>query len=111
MDADIAPTALGQGSLTLPPNIQLNYVGHVGGDAHSFYYRGNGGAYAVITCRSSRAGGGRCNGHARDPAGSSFVLEYCGHYGHVWKQPDMDKFDDNELWEVRDVNTLGIYNR
>ena len=100
--ADITPTSLGRGSLALPPNIVLQYVGHVGADKRSFYYRGGGGgAYAVITCRSGGGRSGHCNGQAKDATGGSFVLEYCGRQGHVWKQPDMGAFSDNEIWQVR----------
>jgi hypothetical protein len=70
--ADIKPTMLGHRKLFLPAtNTQLNFVGHVGSDNMTYYYRGaKGGAYAAISCKEGGLNGsmaGSCNGQVGCP--------------------------------------------
>ena len=94
--ADIQPAALDQGgSIGLPNDIVVTFVHHVGANSRSFYYEGEEGASATITCSHNEAKGG-CHGEATNADGETFVLEYCGEQGHVWKQPNMDAWGEDE---------------
>jgi hypothetical protein len=82
--------------LTLPNNIIVKYEGHVGDNKRSFSYVSSKAttdmASAVITCSQDRLS---CHGQASNDNGDTYVLEYCGDEGHVWKQYS-DDLDDRE---------------
>ena len=91
--ASILPSALGkQGSIELPNNIVLKYAGNEGGNKRSYSYLGGEGARATITCSQDK----QCYGNAMNAESESFVLEYCGEVGHVWKQLNTEEMRDEE---------------
>ena len=52
-----------QGSIALPNDIVVTYVGHIGNNKNSFSYAGEEGASATITCTPDQEKGG-CHGQA-----------------------------------------------
>ena len=52
-----------QGSIALPNDIVVTYVGHIGNNKNSFSYAGEEGASATITCNPDQEKGG-CHGQA-----------------------------------------------
>jgi hypothetical protein len=105
--ADIKPAALGKpGTIALPNDIVVTFVGNVGSNSHSYSYTNEEGGYAVITCSEDDKGG--CHGQAVTDDGESYVLEYCGDQGHVWKEPNVEDVPDEEpILEPEDEGLVG----
>jgi Metallo-peptidase family M12B Reprolysin-like len=108
--ANIQPAALGQPgrSIGLPNNIVVSFVRHIGDNEQAFYYENNEGASATITCSGKEEDEEQeeeqeeedqdmgCHGQATNGVGETFVLEYCGDEGHVWKQANVTLLADSE---------------
>ena len=70
------------------------------GDSRTFHYVDPEGTSADATFTCDQAGG--CHGLATDADGESYVLEYCGSQGHVWKRPNTESLDEGDDTESLD---------
>ena len=75
---------LGDESIGLPGGFVLDFERNVNNDPNSFKYSSMDGE-AVITYNPNTKG---LHGHALSSKGDSYVIEYCGAVGHVWKTID-----------------------
>jgi len=76
---------LGQDVVHLPGSIKLNLKGKTPGNSNGYHYESSEGD-AVLTLNPKTKG---LHGHAQTSDGHSYVLEYCGANGHVWKLMDI----------------------
>merc|ERR1712242_275215 len=87
---------LDDSEINLPGGLTLNFLNRVSGNSNSFHYGSEDGE-AVITMN---AAGNGLHGHATTADGHSFVLEFCGVDGHVWKKIDVDNMPGDEGVEL-----------
>ena len=94
---NIDPSRLGGGILLLPKNVRLTLdPKSPDGTYHYIDPRGTS-ADAIFTCNEKDDS---CHGQATDADGESYVLEYCGSQGHVWKQSNADSLYDSHCEPV-----------
>ena len=76
------------------------------GDSRTFHYVDPEGTSADASFTCDQDGG--CHGLATDADGESYVLEYCGSQGHVWKRPNTESLDkeDEPVWSGLDTSNL-----
>ena len=84
-NANVNLKNLGASEIDLPGSLTLNFVNIVSGNTNSYHYASDDGE-AVITMNAE---GNGLHGHATSADGESYVLEYCGAGGHVWKSMDV----------------------
>ena len=82
--ADVHPDSLTDGEIKLPGDLVLSFKNYINNSPNSYFYGSNDGE-AVITFNPNTNG---FFGHAMTADGGSYVLEFCGAYGHVWKSYD-----------------------
>jgi len=91
----------GGGDLLLPNNLRLTLSREMlTGDSRTFHYVDPEGTSADATFTCDQDGG--CHGLATDADGESYVLEYCGSQGHVWKRPNTESLDEGDDTESLD---------
>jgi len=90
----INPAVLGESSITLPDSLVLEFAGHVDGNPNTFVYVDKvKGSEAVLVYNPHLES---LNGHAMMAGGKSYVVEYCGAVGHVWKEIDVTHFKEDD---------------
>jgi len=89
---DINPSILGRERLILPGGIRLRFREFVNGNANEYHY-GSVETEFVMTFNEKTQG---LHGHFNNMRnGQTYVLEYCGYQGHVWKEIDAEDFEDS----------------
>jgi len=108
---DIVPELLGKQNISLPGcglpgGIKLSFVGHVDGNVDNYHYAGEQGDL-LLKFNPKKS---MLHGHVMTSSGRSFVLEFCGTDGHVWKEHDVENFKDNDPLPdvVKDIDTTSI---
>ena len=96
--ADISANILGKKSILLPGNIELKFKNKVPGNDNAYNYEGAGSSLIVIYNPESSA----MSGTATLADGRTFVLEYIGEEGHLWKEMNIQKL--NQLSYVSNGN-------
>ena len=96
---------LGDESISLPGGFVLDFERNVNDDPNSFKYSSKDGE-AVITYNPNTQG---LHGHALSSNGDSYVIEYCGAIGHVWKSIDTENMEgDHGLEFPGPINRLAL---
>ncbi len=90
--AEVNLETLGAESINLPDGIILDFKHNINNDPNSYLY-GSSGGEAVITYNPKTEG---LHGHATSKNGDSYVIEYCGEVGHVWKTIDTENVEGND---------------
>jgi len=83
--------ALGEEDLELPNNITVQFSNTIPGDNDGYHYMSEQ-AEAVLTFNSKING---LFGHVSTDDGRSFVIENCGEEGHVFKEIDISKLEED----------------
>ena len=94
--ANVQLENLGTDEINLPGGLTLEFLNNVDGNRDTYHYGGNAGE-AVITYNPNSNG---LHGHALSADGKSFVLEFCGSSGHVWKSLDADNMPSDYALEL-----------
>ena len=102
--AEVNLENLGAESINLPDGIVLDFKHNINNNPNSYLY-GSSGGEAVITYNPKTKG---LHGHATSKNGDSYVIEYCGEVGHVWKTIDTENVEGNDGLAFPGIkNTLG----
>ena len=96
--ADISSDILGKKSILLPGNLELKFKNKIPGNDNAYNYEGDGASLIVTYNPESSA----MSGTATLEDGRTFVLEYIGEEGHLWKEMDIQKL--NQLSFVSNGN-------
>ena len=96
--ADISSGILGKKSILLPGNLELKFKNKIPGNDNAYNYEGDGASLIVTYNPESSA----MSGTATLEDGRTFVLEYIGEEGHLWKEMDIQKL--NQLSFVSNGN-------
>ena len=101
--ATVYPILLGSQTITFPGGASVSFLNNVGGNPNAYHYGGDK-ADLIITFNPSTGG---MHGHAMMSNGESYILEYCGSQGHVWKEIDVENLGENKAVDFQqDINNI-----
>jgi hypothetical protein len=89
---NVDPDILGSQVLILPGGFNVSFLNMIDDVGNSYHY-GSEEADFIVTYNPSSGG---MNARAITSSGSSFVLEFCGAQGHVWKEIDVKKLETDK---------------
>ena len=100
---DAHPEHLGVARLSFPDGTDADFKGHIDGDSSTFIYTDTNGTECSIFFNPQTNG---MFGHIMTSEGRSFVLEYCGEEGHIYKEIHVQSYqEDDEMDQlIRDDN-------
>ena len=104
--ASVDTSVLGSSDLELPGGITAQFQGNVLGNKNAYVYKGQN-VEVVLTQNPSNGG---LHGHAMAGA-RSYVLEYCGSAGHVWKEIDVQSMGEHETVDFIETEEISVADR
>ena len=91
LQANVELDTIGDDEINLPGGVILQFQNNVDGNPDSYYYSGSAGE-AVFSLNPANPDS--IYGHFAAWNGSSYLLEYCGMNGYVWKELDTAKMNE-----------------
>ena len=89
--ANVQLENLGTEKVNLSGNLTLDFLNNVNGNLNTYHYGSNDGE-AVVTYNPKN---NELHGYAFSTDGKSYVLDFCGSSGYVWKLLDTDNMPDD----------------
>ena len=88
--ANVQLENLGTEKVNLPGNLTLDFLNNVNGNLNTYHYGSNDGE-AVVTYNPKN---NELHVHAFSTDGKSYVLDFCGSSGYVWKCLEMSELEE-----------------